>query len=54
MGLIDVPAAVIRSFRFEPVFYLHYRETVHRMADGSPKFRDLPAAAGGSGQELPE
>ena len=54
MGLIDVPAAVIGDFNFEPVFHVHYQETVQAIADGLPKFRDLPKEAGGSGVTLPE
>ena len=54
MGLIDVPAAVIRDFMFEPGFHVHYQESVHPMRDGLPKFKDLPEAAGGSGEKLPE
>ena len=54
MGLIDVPAAVIKGFKFEPAFHVHYQETVHTMKDGLPKFRDLPEPAGGSGEQLPE
>ena len=54
MGVIDVPAAVIKGFTFEPQFHVHYQESVHPMHDGLPKFRDLPAAAGGSGNEVPE
>lgn len=54
MGLIDVPAVVIRDFAFEPGFHVHYQESVHPMKDGLPKFRDLPAEAGGSGDQLPE
>ncbi len=54
MGLIDVPAVVIVDFAFKPSFHVHYQETVHRMKDGLPKFKDLPKEAGGSGEELPE
>ena len=54
MGLIDVPAAVIGDFHFEPGFHVHYQETAHHMMDGLPKFKDLPKEAGGSGDELPE
>ena len=54
MGLIDVPTAVIENFDFKPVFHVHYQETVHHMADGLPKYQDLPAQAGGSGRQLPE
>ena len=54
MGLIDVPAVVIRDFAFEPGFHVHYQESVHPLQDGLPKFRDLPAEAGGSGELVPE
>lgn len=54
MGVIDVPAVVIRDFDFKPGFHVHYQESIHPMKDGLPKFRDLPAEAGGSGEQLTE
>lgn len=54
MGVVDVPTVLIKGFNFEPGFHTHYQSTVHRMQDGLPKFKDLPEAAGGSGEELPE
>lgn len=54
MGLIDVPAAVIKELSFTPAFHVHYQETVHAMKDGLPKFKDMPKEAGGSGEELQE
>lgn len=54
MGVVDVPAVLIKGFNYEPAFHVHYQNTVHRMQDGLPKFKDLPEAAGGSGEELPE
>ena len=54
MGLIDVPAVIIADYPFEPGFHVHYQETVHPMKDGLPKFKDLPAEAGGSGENIPE
>ncbi|MCK4507027.1 MAG: GFA family protein [Desulfuromonadales bacterium] len=54
MGLVDVPAVLIEDFAFNPVLHVHYQETVLPMKDGLPKFKDLPADAGGSGDELPE
>lgn len=54
MGVVDVPAVLIEGLDFAPGFHVHYQETVHRMRDGLPKFRDLPGAVGGSGEELPE
>ena len=54
LGLTDVPSAVIEDFPFEPVFHVHYQESVHPMKDGLPKFKDLPEEAGGTGKQLPE
>ena len=54
MGLIDVPAVIIKNFDFKPGFHVHYQESVHQMKDGLPKFKDLPKEAGGSGENLPE
>ena len=54
MGLVDVPSAIIRGLHFKPGFHVHYQESVQPMKDGLPKFRDLPAEAGGTGEHLPE
>lgn len=54
MGLIDVPAVIIKNLNFKPGFHVHYQESVHQMKDGLPKFKDLPKEAGGSGEELAE
>lgn len=54
MGLVDVPAVLIKNFIFKPGFHVHYQESVHRIKDGLPKFKDLPEKAGGSGEELIE
>jgi len=54
MGLVDVPAVTIDKLEFNPGFHVHYQESVHHMLDGLPKFKDLPAKAGGSGEQLAE
>jgi len=54
MGLYDVPPMVIDGFNFKPAFHVHYQESVHHMHDGLPKFKDLPAEAGGTGEMLAE
>jgi hypothetical protein len=54
MGLVDVYAAVIKGFRFEPQLHVHYGESVVHVRDGLPKQKDLPAEMGGSGVLLPE
>lgn len=54
MGLVDVYPAIMASFRHEPTMHVHYGSRMIAMKDGLPKFRDLPAEAGGSGETLPE
>ena len=54
MGLTDIFAAVIPELPFTPSAHVHYQETVLRIKDGLPKFRDLPKEAGGTGEELTE
>lgn len=39
---------------FEPTFHCFYGEGVLHMADGLPKFENLPAALGGSGKRCDE
>jgi hypothetical protein len=48
-GLVDVYAALLPTLRFAPGVHVHYGETVLRLHDPQPKFRDLPEAMGGSG-----
>jgi hypothetical protein len=52
--LIDVFAATIPDFPFDPQVHVNYGETVLRMNDGKPKFKDLPAEMGGSGEQVNE
>jgi len=52
--LVDVYAAVLPTLPFEPGVHVNYQETVLRMHDGKPKFKDFPAEMGGSGANLPE
>ena len=54
LGMIDVHAAIIPDLDFQPAVHLHYQETVLPMKDGLPKFRDFPAAVGGSGETIAE
>ncbi|MDN5938576.1 MAG: GFA family protein [Salinisphaera sp.] len=53
-GLVDIPAALIPDFDFQPGLHVHYQETVLPLRDGLPKFKDFPTDFGGSGEELPE
>jgi hypothetical protein len=52
--LIDVFAAVIPDFPFQPKVHVNYEGTVLPMKDGLPKFKDVPKEMGGSGETLPE
>lgn len=54
MDLVDVYAVIVPALPFKAGFHLHYQDTIHPMKDGLPKFKDLPAEAGGSGEQLPE
>jgi hypothetical protein len=54
MDLIDVYAAVIPDFPYQPSVHVNYQETVLHMKDGLPKLKDLPAEMGGSGASMAE
>lgn len=54
MGMIDVLAAVMPDFPFEPSLHVHYGERVLPIRDGLPKYKDMPKEFGGSGEKLPE
>ena len=54
IGLIDVYAATIPDLEFQPQVHIHYGEKVLSIPDGLPKFKDVPAEFGGSGEKLPE
>lgn len=53
-NLTDVYAAVIPDFPFEAGVHVNYHETKLPMHDGLPKFHDVPAAMGGSGETVSE
>ena len=52
--LVDVYAAVLHGFPFDPQLHVNYAEHVLALRDGLPKMNDLPAQMGGSGKTLPE
>ncbi len=54
MGVIDVYAAVIKDFNYQPSMHVFYSESVLSIHDGLPKLSDIPAEMGGSGETLPE
>lgn len=54
MGVVDVYAAIIPDFPFEPALHVHYQEKVLSVRDGLPKMKDVPSEIGGSGEIIPE
>ena len=50
LGLVDVFSATLPTLDFQPAVHVNYQETVLRMSDGLPKFKDFPAEFGGSGE----
>jgi hypothetical protein len=53
-NLVDVYAAVIPDFPYQPGVHVNYQETRLRIKDGLPKLRDLPGEMGGSGAAVAE
>jgi len=53
-GLIDVYAATLPTLAFKPGLHVNYGETVLKLRDGLPKFKDMPAEMGGSGEQVAE
>jgi hypothetical protein len=47
--LVDVYAAVIPDFPYQPAVHVNYQETKLRIKDGLPKMKDLPAEMGAFG-----
>jgi hypothetical protein len=52
-GVVDVYAATIPDFPYQPMLHVNYQETVLRLRDGLPKMKDMPKEMGGSGETLP-
>ena len=54
MNLVDIYAATIPGFPFRPHVHVNYQESVLRIRDGLPKFKDVPKEMGGSGVVIEE
>ncbi len=54
LGVVDVFSATLPTLDFAPGLHVNYAETVLPIKDGLPKFKDFPAAFGGSGDMIPE
>ena len=48
-GLIDIMASVLQDFTYQPTMHVHYEESTMSVRDGLPKYKDLPADFGGTG-----
>jgi len=53
-NVVDVYAATIPEFPFEPGVHVNYAQTVLRMKDGLPKLKGFPRELGGTGEAVPE
>ncbi len=54
LGVVDVFSATLPALAFKPGLHINYAETVLPMKDGLPKFKDFPAAFGGSDEKIPD
>ena len=54
MRLIDVYANLLRGYTHEPTLHANYASKMVSVKDGLPKYADLPADLGGSGETLPD
>ena len=54
LGVVDIYVALLPQLEFEPGVHVNYQETVLRIHDGKPKFKDFPKDMGGSGINLAE
>jgi predicted GNAT family acetyltransferase len=54
MRLIDVYANLLQGYTHEPTLHANYASKMVSVRDGLPKFADLPADLGGSGETLPD
>ena len=54
LGVVDVFSATLPALNFTPGLHINYAETVLRMKDGLPKFKDFPSEFGGSGEMVAE
>lgn len=53
-GFVDVYPSLMPDFTHVPTLHVNYAVKTISIADGLPKFKDLPSEYGGSGETLPE
>lgn len=54
MRLVDVYANLLQGYSHKPTLHANYASKMVSVKDGLPKFKDLPAELGGSGETLPD
>ena len=54
MKLVDVYPNVVPDLKHAPTVHVHYAHRTIDVKDGLPKFKDMPAEFGGSGDMLSE
>lgn len=54
LKLVEVYPNIVPGLPHNPTMHVHYAAKTVSIKDGLPKFRDLPANFGGSGELLPE
>lgn len=54
MRLTDVYANLLKGYTHEPTLHANYASKMVSVRDGLPKYADLPADLGGSGEMLPD
>lgn len=54
MGKTDVYLNIVPGIKHKGVFHVYYGEKTMSVPDGLPKFKDLPAEFGGSGEMIDE
>jgi predicted GNAT family acetyltransferase len=54
MRLTDVYANLLKGYQHQPTLHANYASKMVSVRDGLPKYADLPADLGGSGEMLPD
>ena len=54
MGIVDVFSATLPTLKFKPICHVNYGETVLRIKDGLPKYKDFPSEFDGTGETVSE
>ena len=49
---VDVYAAILPTLKFAPTLHVHCKDAVLSVKDDLPRFADLPAEFGGSGETV--